>query len=97
MLVVEYWPEKAEMRVTGHAGYAPKGQDIVCAAASMLIGTLHGYLIDKPGFESSDDGTVYSVVCAVDGQVQTAMDMCYKGYEMLEKRYPANVICGIRK
>ena len=30
--------------VTGHAGYAPKGQDIVCAAASALVFALIGSL-----------------------------------------------------
>lgn len=27
------------IRVSGHAGYAPAGEDIVCAAASVLIAT----------------------------------------------------------
>ena len=27
------------LRITGHAGYAPEGQDIVCAAASILVYT----------------------------------------------------------
>ena len=30
--------------VMGHAGYAPKGQDIVCAAASALVFALIGSL-----------------------------------------------------
>ena len=30
--------------VMGHAGYAPKGQDIVCAAASALVFSLIGSL-----------------------------------------------------
>ena len=97
MLVVEYWPKTAEMRVTGHAGYAPKGQDIVCAAASMLMATLHKYLLEKPGLTTSDDGTVSSIVCAPDGQVEVAMDMCFGGFEMLATTYPAHVICGKRE
>ena len=31
---------KLTMRAEGHAGYAPAGQDIVCAAVSCLMQTL---------------------------------------------------------
>lgn len=31
---------KLTMRAEGHAGYAPAGQDIVCAAVSVLVQTL---------------------------------------------------------
>ena len=39
MIAVEYDPA-GSLRVTGHAGYAPHGSDVVCAAASMLLYTL---------------------------------------------------------
>jgi len=32
------------LRITGHAGYAPTGQDIVCAAVSALWGALEAEL-----------------------------------------------------
>lgn len=31
---------RMSMQANGHAGYAPAGQDIVCAAASTLFNTL---------------------------------------------------------
>ena len=34
----------AQMTVSGHAGYAPAGRDIVCAAVSALVYALAGYL-----------------------------------------------------
>ena len=40
--------------VMGHAGYAPKGQDIVCAAASALVFALIGSL--AAGGESAGGG-----------------------------------------
>lgn len=37
MINIEFWPD--HIKITGHAGYAPKGQDIVCAAVSILYVT----------------------------------------------------------
>lgn len=42
MVRVELWSEAARItrfRVTGHAGYAEYGQDIVCAGVSVLVET----------------------------------------------------------
>ncbi|QUO37943.1 ribosomal-processing cysteine protease Prp [Dysosmobacter sp. Marseille-Q4140] len=36
------------LRIEGHAGYAPEGQDIVCAAVSALALSLHGWLAAHP-------------------------------------------------
>ena len=38
---------KVCIQINGHAGYAPVGQDIVCAAATTLCNTLVGYLATK--------------------------------------------------
>lgn len=46
--------------VTGHAGYAPSGEDIVCAAVSVLTQTallgLNDYLHSKPQWKIDDQG-----------------------------------------
>ena len=34
-----------QVRIRGHAGYAPAGEDIVCAAASMLVALLEETLL----------------------------------------------------
>ncbi len=42
MTTVEVWRDDrgvSGLRVSGHADYAPEGEDIVCAAASVLITT----------------------------------------------------------
>lgn len=36
------------VEISGHAGYAPEGQDIVCAAVSALALALHSYLAAYP-------------------------------------------------
>ena len=41
-------PGGAELTAQGHAGYAPAGQDIVCAAVSSVLYTLAG-LLDANG------------------------------------------------
>ncbi|UNT92234.1 ribosomal-processing cysteine protease Prp [Allobaculum sp. Allo2] len=43
---------KTDIQIKGHAGYAPAGSDIVCAAVSILYETLKRML--RPGL----DGTV---------------------------------------
>ena len=39
------------IRVSGHAGYAPAGEDIVCAAASVLITTCANAMESVAGLE----------------------------------------------
>ena len=40
MITVKYRPKRCEIEISGHAGYAPKGSDIICAAASMCFDNL---------------------------------------------------------
>ncbi len=42
MTTVLYEPEEFRLRIEGHAGSAPKGGDLVCAAVSALAWTLAG-------------------------------------------------------
>ena len=40
MIKVTYYREHNRLTMEGHAGYAPYGEDIVCAAATILARTL---------------------------------------------------------
>ena len=40
--------DRCALHVAGHAGYANKGQDIVCAAVSTLVNNLAGALASTP-------------------------------------------------
>ncbi len=40
MINITFKPKTLELEVTGHAGWANKGEDIVCAAVSALFYTL---------------------------------------------------------
>lgn len=61
MIKIHFWQEKDKgsihMKVKGHANTAPKGADLVCASATMLVYTVaqavtfmhhQGYLTEKP-------------------------------------------------
>jgi len=39
-----YPDSRMELRVSGHAGAAPKGEDLICAAVSILVYTAAGAL-----------------------------------------------------
>ncbi len=40
MISIQYNKDNLELQISGHAGYAEKGRDIVCAAVTALAGTL---------------------------------------------------------
>ena len=41
MVKIHFWQDKDNgsicMKVKGHAGAAPKGEDLICASATMLV------------------------------------------------------------
>jgi uncharacterized protein YsxB (DUF464 family) len=82
------------INIEGHAGYAPHGQDIVCAAVSILCQTL---------IQSINDLTMDSVECAVESgnvnikyrilseKAQLLIESFFVGIEMLANNYPEHV------
>ena len=52
---VMYW-NRMRLEVEGHANTAPKGEDIVCAAASMLTGALIGILEEAKARGRTEEG-----------------------------------------
>ncbi len=40
MIHIKYYPDEVRLQLRGHAGFAPEGQDIVCAGISALFGAL---------------------------------------------------------
>ena len=41
MIKIQFDNQEMILKISGHAGYAEKGSDIVCAAVTALAGTLH--------------------------------------------------------
>lgn len=85
------------LEVFGHAGYAPRGQDIVCAGASMLMETLVYMLADCDEAEccAYNEPTGPRVSVKLTGSIYptdlTAMEFAKTGLALLAERYPANI------
>ncbi len=85
------------LEVFGHAGYAPRGQDIVCAGASMLMETLVYVLADCDEAEccAYNEPTGHRVSVKLTGSIfptdLTAMEFAKTGLALLAERYPENI------
>lgn len=85
------------LEVFGHAGYAPRGQDIVCAGASMLMETLVYVLADCDEAEccAYNEPTGPRVSVKLTGSIfptdLIAMEFAKTGLALLAERYPANI------
>lgn len=83
------------MRAEGHAGYAPAGQDIVCAAVSCLMQTL-AYSAAEDEHTSSciyqgKDGPVVSVETGDSVLMRDKFELVADGLTLLAEQYPENV------
>ena len=73
--------------VSGHAGYAPVGQDIVCAAVSALTYALAGYLEETGQAARSDIRRGYADIEGAKG-CGAAFALVRCGMEQLAAAYP---------
>ncbi len=91
MILVIY--SKRKITIKGHANFAKKGKDIVCAAVSSLVNTT---LNSLKGFKKSEieikDGEVnFNITHKVDRDDQIRLDMLIKGLKLIEKEYPDKI------
>lgn len=75
------------LRAEGHAGYAEKGKDIVCAAVSVLMQTL----ACSVGTCMGNDGKGFSVVCKKSNNNIAKFELVTDGLVLLQREYPENV------
>lgn len=79
------------LQASGHAGFAPKGQDIVCAAVSCLMQTL-AYSVDGGTATRDPDGdNVLRVQAAQSFDTQAKFELVTDGLMLLAQQYPENV------
>lgn len=83
------------MRAEGHAGYAPAGQDIVCAAVSCLMQTL-AYSAAEDEHTSSciyqgEEGPVLNVEAGDSVLMRDKFELVADGLDLLAEQYPENV------
>lgn len=96
-VIYEADPEggKLTMRAEGHAGYAPAGQDIVCAAVSCLMQTL-AYSAAEDEHTSSciyqgKEGPVVNVEAGDSVLMRDKFELVADGLTLLAEQYPENV------
>ena len=92
MIVVNHHSNGITM--SGHAGYAEPGQDIVCAGVSALVQTLIQSLeeltADKIQY-SMQPGTVDIKFGNLSEQAQLLVDSFFVGLRLIADEYPENV------
>lgn len=95
MLKINLDTHKFSLKVAGHAGYAQRGQDIVCAAASMLTATLARALGGVEGLRIMDDGDTMQVSCKPalkeTERVVHVFSTIDGGFGLLANSYPNHV------
>ena len=85
------------LEASGHAGYAPAGQDIVCAGASTLMQALVYLLAGEPNAKTDawdePDGPrlAVQVDAPCEAWVQGAFEAAKAGFTLLAERYPDNL------
>ena len=83
----------AQMTVSGHAGYAPAGRDIVCAAVSALVYALAGRLRETGRLERFQSAPGYAEIAGTgDCAREFALVRC--GLALLARQYPGRVEVG---
>ncbi len=99
MVVANYDRANLAMKISGHAQGGPKGEDIICAAASILSFTLIECVManKEKNFPhiSQIDGEI-RVECRPETtwwkqECRRLMDVIFTGYEILAVEYPNNV------
>ena len=106
MIQVVYYRKYNRLTMTGHAGAAEPGQDLVCASASMLAYTLavnvanmadHGQ-VRQPIIKLTEGESEISCnpKCKLKNTVTLVFDSICAGFELLAHDYPANISYEIR-
>ncbi len=81
---------KNRMTLRGHAGYAPRGQDIVCAAVSALVYALVAALEEKGAVREVHMQPGQVSVAGAEG-CEAEFRMIHCGLAQLAARYPQYV------
>ena len=98
MITVRYDPRRFRLLIRGHAGAAPYGQDLVCAAASVLALTLAEHVKRLREEGSAADtricltGGSAAIACTPNPghgkEVKQVFRTVCTGFEVLQRLYP---------
>ena len=92
----------AQFIVSGHAGYAPKGQDIVCAGVSTITNLLENLaqawreamptMRNLVSVDDDDNGPCHVMIdSSGNAAVNSAIDCIIDAYQQVAEQYPAQV------
>lgn len=73
--------------LTGHANFAEKGRDIVCAAVSILSAMLENVAAEHGG-GVQDTGEMLHVHMPLNHDREIEYDLVMRGYELIAAEYP---------
>lgn len=97
-ITVEKKGDRHILHIEGHAGYGTHGNDIVCAAVSILGYTwLNELLIMEERKQvknvsyEEDNGKLLIEFSGGDNAVNTAYETILTGFEALQQNYPENI------
>lgn len=99
-MITARWDGSYSLTIEGHAGYAPQGQDIVCAGASTLAGTLvaelwHRQETGQGKLTATDDGQTYHIGftphAKFGDEIERVYAMIWRGFLLLADSYGAFV------
>lgn len=102
MIEIKFDADKLKLTVKGHAEYAEKGQDIVCAGVSALVGALAITLSDmwegnsmmKKPITRLKEGNTLIQAYAKPEYKKTLSLVFYpilEGLDLIARKYPENV------
>lgn len=101
MIKVQYSQKQHKLRIKGHAGFAQKGEDIICAAASMIFYNLAQVLMEynrektmtKPVEMKYGDVSVIRAYPKTGIEPWVDHDFYYAltGFRLLANQYPEHV------
>jgi hypothetical protein len=93
MIKVIYNKDFKNLKITGHAGYADKGKDIVCASASSIILSSINLAIEfNKDVKYTDDLNKIEIINNTnDENVTKVFSNMISCLEDLEKQYPDNI------
>lgn len=92
--MIEVRVRKNEIKVSGHAMYAPNGQDIVCAGVSSLVRTLIHSIEDLTGDEIEYEvspGWVDIQYEDLSEKAKTLVDSFFVGVCLMADEFPEHV------
>lgn len=91
MTIIEYSPKIHTLRCEGHANYAEKGKDIVCAAVSATMRMVVSAAISDGHSPTISDGVICVSVDETSLGTVAVMQTAVVCFKLLSREFPQHV------